>query len=114
MNQNEMALLGGVIDLLDIFNVFTTFIQGNQYPTLNTFVLFYTEIDDRLKNIIAQSEDEVTIRAAKILMTNLEKRLPLSIEFIGAALIDPRMQRLPIIKDWLDRNGKFTVDKFNL
>lgn len=107
MNQNEMTLLGGVIDLLDIFNVFTTFIQG-------FFVIFYTEIDDRLKNIIAQSEDEVTIRAAKILMTNLEKRLPLSIEFIGAALIDPRMQRLPIIKEWLDRNGKFTVDKFNL
>lgn len=107
MNRNEMILLGGVIDLLDIFNVFTTFIQGNQYPTLNTFVLFYTEIADRLKNIIADSEDEVIKRAAHILMTHLDKRLPLSIEFIGAALVDPRMQRLPIIDEWLSNNGKF-------
>lgn len=108
-----MTLLDGVIDLLDIFNVFTTFIQGNEYPTLNTFVLFYAEIDDRLNDLIAHSQDEVIVRAAKILMTNLDKRLPLSIEFIGAALIDPRMQRLPIIEDWLERNGKFILSKFN-
>lgn len=60
-----MALLGGVNELLDIFNVFTTFIQGNEYPTMNTFVLFYAEIEDRLKKIIAHSGDEVITRADK-------------------------------------------------
>lgn len=65
LNRNEIALLGGVNELLDIFNVFTTFIQGNEYPTMNTFVLFYAEIEDRLKKIIAHSEDEVITRADK-------------------------------------------------
>lgn len=104
-----MALLDGVIELLDVFNIFTTFIQGNEYPTMNTFALFYTEIEDQLKKILEFSEDDVIIRAANILLTNLPKRLPLSIDFIGAALIDPRMQRLPIVREWLNTNGTFII-----
>lgn len=107
LNRTEMALLDGIIELLDIFNVFTTFIQGNEYPTMNTFVLFYAEIEDSLKKIIVDSGNEIIARAANILLTNLPKRLHLSIEFIGAALIDPRMQRLPIIQEWLITNGLY-------
>lgn len=106
MNRKELALLDGVIDLLDVFNVFTTFMQGNQYPTINTFVLFHTEIEHRLKDVIAFSEDDVIQRAAEILQANLIKRMPLTIEFIGAAIIDPNMQRLPAIERWLYDNGK--------
>lgn len=109
MNRNELALLNGVVQLLDIFNVFTTFIQANEYPTMNTFVLFYSEITDRLNNIIDHDMDEIITKAAHILQTNMAHRLPLSIEMIGASLIDPRMQRLPVIQEWLQNNGKFIL-----
>lgn len=109
LNRREMVLLSGVIELLDIFNVFTTFIQANSYPTMNTFVLFYAEIRDRLDQTIEINQDAIIVRAAEILRKNLDKRLPLTCEFIGAALIDPQMQRLPIIQEWLDRNGTFTI-----
>lgn len=103
-----MSLLDGLVDLLDVFNVFTTFIQGNSYPTLNTFILFYAEISDRLKQICSlyDDENEIIVKAAQILLNNLDKRLPLNEECIGAALIDPRMQRLPIIDKWLMEEGK--------
>lgn len=108
LTKNELSLLEGLVDLLDVFNVFTTFIQGNSYPTLNTFVLFYAEISDRLNQICTfyDDEDEVIVKAAKILLSNLDNRLPLNEECIGAALIDPRMQRLPIIDKWLMEKGK--------
>lgn len=109
LNRREMALLDCVIELLDIFNVFTTFIQANSYPTMNSFVLFYAEIRDRLDKAIANNHDDVIIRAANVLKANLDKRLPLTCEFIGAALIDPRMQRLPIIQEWLNTNGMFII-----
>lgn len=109
MNRIELALLNGVVELLDVFNVFTTFIQANEYPTMNTFVLFFTEIQDRLKSIIDHDEDEIIVKAAQVLRTNMANRLPLSMEFIGAALIDPRMQRLPIIQEWLNTNGTFII-----
>lgn len=112
MNRDELSLLDGIVELLDVFNVFTTFIQGNSYPTLNTFVLFYAEIQDHLKKMRDicddgdSSADSVIGKAADILLKNLDKRLPLNEECIGAALIDPRMQRLPIIDKWLTEHGK--------
>lgn len=100
-----MTLLSGVIELLEVFNVFTTFIQANEYPTMNTFVLFHTEIQESLTKIIDTELDDVIVKAAEILLSNMEKRLPLTIEFIGAALLDVRMQRLPAIQQWLNNNG---------
>lgn len=107
MNRNELALLDGVVELLDIFNVFTTFMQGNEYTTINTFVLFYAEIVDRLKKTIEYDDDAIITRAAQILLDNMDIRLPLTVEIIGAALIDPNMQRLPTIEYWLLVNGMF-------
>lgn len=114
MNRNELSLLEGLVDLLDVFNVFSTYIQGNNYPTLNTFVLFYAEISDRLTGICDLYDDDINIiaRAAKILLVNLDKRLPLNEECIGSALIDPRMQRLPIIDKWLKEKGKCLMHVF--
>lgn len=107
MSPDEQALLSGLVELLEIFEIFSTFSQGNEYPTINTFVLFYTEIDDRLRKIILHDDNEVITKAAKILLANLDKRLPLSEEYIGAALIDPNMQHLPIIEDWLTKEGMY-------
>lgn len=109
MNRNELALLDGVVELLDIFNVFTTFMQGKEYTTINTFVLFYTEIVDRLRKTIEFDDNDVITRAAQILLDNMDERLPLTAEFIGAALIDPNMQRLAIIEYWLSLNGMFII-----
>lgn len=108
MNRNELSLLGGLVDLLDVFNIFTTFIQGNDYPTLNTFALFYAEINDRLTKMHAlyEDEDDVIAKAAEILLKNLDRRLPLNEECVAAALVDPRMQHLPIIGNWLVTEGK--------
>lgn len=101
MNRNELALLDGLVELLDIFNVFTTFVQGNEYPTMNTFALFYSEIVDRLQKIVEYDDDDVITEAAQILLANINRRLPLTDECIGAAIIDPNMQRLPIIEERL-------------
>lgn len=111
MNKNEISLLNGITELLGVFNVFSTFIQGNDYPTLNTFVLFYAEIHDHLVNMhtMYDDEDDVIGQAAQILLDNLDKRLPLNEECIGAALIDPRMQRLPIIDKWLIEHGNWLI-----
>lgn len=107
MSQKELALLDGLVELLDVFNVFSTFIQGNNYPTLNTFALFYAEIYDQLIKMrtFYDDEDDVIGKAVDVLLQNLDKRLPLNEEGIGAALIDPRMQRLPIIEHWLSEHG---------
>lgn len=107
MNRNELALLDGVIEMLDVFNVFMTYMQGNEYTTINTFVLFHTEIIDRLQKIVGYDDDEVITKAAQILLDNMDKRLPLTVECIGAALIDPNLQRLSIIEDWLTKKGMF-------
>lgn len=101
-----MTLLDQLVELLNVFNIFSTFIQGNNYPTLNTFALFYAEIYDQLHKMRTfYDDDDVIGRAAGILLLNLDLRLPLNEECVGAALIDPKMQRLPIIEKWLSENG---------
>lgn len=68
-------------------------------------MLFYTEIDDRLRKTIEYDDDDIITEAAQILLNKMDERLPLTEEFIGAALIDPNMQRLPMIDKWLISNG---------
>lgn len=114
MNRKESELLDGIVDMLDIFNVFTTFVQGNEFPTINTFVLFYTEIVDRLRKIVIYNDNDVITRAAQILLDNVDKRLPLTELSIAAAILDPNMQRLPAIEEWLISKGKpCTIDSFS-
>lgn len=105
LTVNEKSLLEGLVELLDIFNVFTVFIQGCEYPTMNTMVLFYTEIEDRLKKISLFNLNETIDKAAKILQANLPKRLELLNEHIAAALIDPEIQHLEIVNKWISEKG---------
>lgn len=90
---------------MDIHIFVLVIAQGDQYPTINTFVLFYTEIVDRLRKVILYNDDDVITSAARILLDNMDKRLPLTDLSIGAAIIDPNMQRLPTIEDWLASKG---------
>lgn len=105
LSISEIALLEGLVELLDVFNVFTVFIQGCEYPTMNTIVLFFTEIEDRLKKIQLFNLNEIISNATRILLDNLPKRIEILNEYIAAALIDPRMQHLDIVSRWISDKG---------
>lgn len=44
MRADELSILEDLVELLEVFQIFTTYIQGEKYPTLNSVVLFRTEI----------------------------------------------------------------------
>lgn len=105
LSINEIALLNGLIELLDVFNIFTIFIQGCEYPTMNTMALFYTEIEDKLDNIALFNTNDIIEKAAKILREKLPERIELLNEYIAAALIDPHIQHLEIVSRWISDRG---------
>lgn len=112
LDVGEMALLEGLVQLLDVFNVFTTYVQGDKYPTMNTMALFYTEIEDRLKEINLFNTNALIENAANILLKRLPERFELQNEHIAAALIDPQIQHLPIVDRWIRERGTeyFIID----
>lgn len=105
LDRSELSLLEGLVELLDVFNVFTKYIQGNFYPTMNTVLLFYTEIEDRLNYVAKYSLEQPISNAAKLLLKKLPKRIEILNEFVAASLLDPRLQHLDIIEKWLAKNG---------
>lgn len=105
LSISEMALLDGMVHLLDVFNVFTIYVQGNQYPTINTMALFYTEMVDRLEEIKLFNTNEIIEKAADILLNKLPERIKLENDHIAAAIIDPRIQHLDIVNKWITENG---------
>lgn len=107
LSINEMALLNGLVELLDVFNIFTIFIQGCEYPTMNTMALFYTEIQDRLEKIVLFNTNDTIEKAANILREKLPERIELLNEYIAAALIDPHIQHLEIVSRWISDRGKW-------
>lgn len=124
LNLNEVQLLNGVVKLLECFHKFTKIIQGNNYPTQNILPLLVSEAQHTLKNIIKEyempilennslddefelgSDGSVIATAAKILLENIDKRMELTSDAIVAAILDPAMQHLPIIDEWLQKNSK--------
>lgn len=117
LNVNETCLLSHLVDLLEVFQTITKFIQGDSYATHNLLPVFYTEAEVALKKIIAKHSIDIndnvimsgesTIRiAAEILLTNLANRLEITAESICAAIVDPAMQHLAIIDEWLQKHGK--------
>lgn len=114
LTSNELLLLAGLVELLDVFNIFTKYIQGNSYPTMNSVALFYTEIEDRLNYIAKYSEERPISNAASLLLEKLPERIELLNEFIAASLLDPRLQHLEIIEKWLSKNGNFLIEFHSL
>lgn len=128
LTKNETEHISELIELLKVFHTFTKFIQGNTYPTQNLLPIFYTEVETSLKNIVEQysngdvidndigsfiaddilvNEEPVIVKAAKILLDNIESRLELTAESIVAAIVDPAMQHLQIIDRWLRKNSTY-------
>lgn len=105
LTKGEVSLLEGLVELLDIFNIFTKYIQGNSYPTMNCVLLFYTEIEERLQYFAKHSLEKPISNAAKLLLENLPKRIEILNEFVAASLLDPRLQHLKIIEKWLIEKG---------
>lgn len=105
LSNEENQLVGGLMELLEVFSVFTRYVQGNKYPTVNILPIFYSEIESRLKTIILMTPNQTMQRAAEILLANLEKRLGLNEVVIAAAILDPTMQNLSVVNEWLNKKG---------
>lgn len=80
LNRTQIALLGRIVEMLEVFNTFTKYIQANSYPTLNSLVLFYVEIKQGLEKIHRDTMCEVIRKAVEILLANLDNRFPLKDE----------------------------------
>lgn len=117
LNANEACLLSHLVELLEVFQTITKFIQGDSYATHNFLPIFYTEAEVALKKLIARHNADINdnanmsrgstiLIAAQILLSNLSNRLEITTESICAAILDPAMQHLPIVDNWLQKNGK--------
>lgn len=111
LSRAEIQLLEGFSKILEIFNVFSTFIQAQQYTTMNMLALFHSEIMDSLRNMEIFVLDSVLLDAIEILKKNLKKRFPITNEIIASAMLDPRMHGLPIINEHLSANGEVQLLK---
>lgn len=131
LNLSEVQLLNGLVKLLECFHDFTKIIQGNSYPTQNILPLLVSEAQRTLKNIIDEYEisaiennsldnetelgydGSVIATGAKILLENIDKRMELTPVSIVAAIVDPAMQHLPIIDEWLQKNSMSLISYFS-
>lgn len=108
LSRSELALLGRLVEVLEVFNTFTKYIQGNSYPTLNSLLLFYMEIKGNLEQIKRDNMCEVINKVVDILLNNLDHRFQLTDACIAAAILDPSSQHLPILNTWLRDKGNLT------
>lgn len=103
---DELEILNGFHELLEVFDIFTTAVQGNSYCTINLVPLLYTEIEERLNTVKLMTSNKHIKRAAEILCEKLGSRIELTQEIIAAACVDPVLQHLDIIDVWLSKKGK--------
>lgn len=47
LNDDEIELLSDYVELLKVFEIFTVYTQGTSYPTMNSIVLFKSEIIEK-------------------------------------------------------------------
>lgn len=47
MRETEITFLEDFVEVLEVFQVFTSFVQGDRFPTLNTLILLRTEIKNK-------------------------------------------------------------------
>lgn len=102
---DELEILNGFYELLEVFDIFTTAVQGSSYCTINLVPLLYTEIDERLVTIKLMTSNRHIRRAAEILCEKLDSRIELTQEIIAATCLDPVLQHLEIINVWLSKKG---------
>lgn len=103
LDKKEIKLLSGLADALKPFNDFTKLIQGVNYPTINLIPLLITEIDHQLTQQRMFTEESLVVDAIDILLLNLKKRIGMNEIVIAAACLDPAVQHLPLLDDWLTK-----------
>lgn len=47
LNEDELEMLSNYVKLLEVFNVFTVYVQAKNYPTMNSILLFRSEIIEK-------------------------------------------------------------------
>lgn len=83
----DKILIDDFIEILDIFNLFTKFVQGNRYTTINYMLLLYVEIEHKLKDTISKKHGTVK-KCAEILWQKLPHRFEISTDMLVAACCD--------------------------
>lgn len=127
MREDEIEFLEEFVQLLRIFQIFTTHSQGQQFPPLNTLVLFRAEIIKKYNNhtisfiywlaliqwiFVIYSLQTISAHKtgriqsiADILLEKIEHRFELNEITIAAAIIDPAVQHVSEVNDWLSGQG---------
>lgn len=104
LRENEKTMMIGLNKILDIFNIFTKFVQSTKYCTMSYMLLFYEEIRDKLQTQI-NSNIGVLRQCAQLLLKELPQRFEISDEVIVSAIIDPWSQHLRLIDEKLNEKG---------
>lgn len=103
LDNYEIKLLSGLVGVLKPFNDFTKLVQGVDYPTINLIPLLITEIDHQLTQQRMFVEESLIVDAIDLLLVNLKKRIEMNEIVIAAACLDPAVQHLPIVDNWLQK-----------
>lgn len=124
LTEDEKALLNGFMNILEPFEMFTIGAQANKYPTLNMELLFRTEIDAKLNELQVEVflSSEATLNdAIDFLKSRLDHRFPVTDEAVAAAILDPAVQHLPRIDEYLNEKQltraelmKKVIEKLNI
>lgn len=97
--NTEIQLLNELTDFLNHFQRITAIFSGDEYVTLNYYVVFRSEIFSLIES---EPQDSNELKMLKgNMMSNFNHRFPLSDIVILASLLDPRFQNLLDIKNYL-------------
>ncbi|XP_055709049.1 E3 SUMO-protein ligase ZBED1-like [Phlebotomus papatasi] len=104
--DNDLTILKEVIPVLEIFANATKLLEGSNYSTINLGLLVYKEIQNSLVDLQKKStKSEIQATMCEILKNHLEKRYKVTEEMLLGALLDPTLQHLPAIEEWLKENN---------
>lgn len=107
LSPQELIFLDEMASVLKPFDEITKLAQGVDYPTINLIPLLVAEIEERLQSLRLFLEDALIVGAIDILLLNLRNRIQLTDIVIAAGCLDPAVQHLPLINDWLRENGMY-------
>lgn len=116
LTEEDSNLLKDLVEIMEIFEIFNVHIQGQTYPTLNSIVLFRSEIISKYEMNMKQNRllpkliiiitpyiyslkriqerrdvDEWIHKAATLILSRIDIRFPLNEQMIASAILDPRI-----------------------
>lgn len=99
LTSNDVQQLKELVDFLQHFQVITSIFSGDEYATLNFYLVFRSEVRSLLESEPCDSADMKELKVN--MLANLENRFPLSDTIVLASLLDPRFQNLLEVKNYL-------------